>query len=62
VPALDDVTVVAAPSTGDTFAVDGNRQLVVAVPEDEVAAFESALGRLDEPRLSVVTSPASGAP
>ncbi|GAA3835333.1 hypothetical protein [Nocardioides panacisoli] len=61
-PALDDVTVLAAPAGDGAFAVDGNRQLVVAVPEDEVPAFEAVLGRLDEPRLSVVTSPASGAP
>ena len=61
-PALDDVTVVSAPGSDATFAVDGDRQLVVAVPDGDVPAFEALLGRLDEPRLAVVTSPASGAP
>ncbi|HWJ82020.1 MAG TPA: hypothetical protein VNS55_07275 [Nocardioides sp.] len=56
-PALADVTVVDAPPMDDAFAVSGTRQLVLAVPEDDVPAFEALLSALDEPRLHVITQP-----
>lgn len=53
-PALESVTVVAAPPVEESFAVTGTRQLVVAVADDEAAAFEALLGRLDDPVVRVL--------
>lgn len=57
-PALEEVTVVDAPAAAEGFgATPGVRQLVLAVPEAEVAGFYALLGRYDDPRLSVVRRP-----
>ncbi|WP_284534358.1 hypothetical protein [Nocardioides sp. T2.26MG-1] len=54
VPPLEDVTVVDAPALETTFgATTGRRQLVLAVPEAAAAAFLDALGRVDDPLLTV---------
>lgn len=54
VPPLEDVTVVDAPDLETTFgATTGRRQLVLAVPEADAAAFLDALGRVDNPLLTV---------
>lgn len=51
--ALDDVTVTDAPAPGESLAPTGERQVVVAVPEDEVAAFHARLARAGDAVLSV---------
>lgn len=53
-PALSGVTVVAAPSYDDTFAVTGARQLVVAVDDERAAAFEQLLGSLQDPVIRIL--------
>jgi len=54
-PELVAATVVDAPSIDATFgSTTGRRQLVLAVPEDDAAAFLAAVGRADQPRLTVV--------
>lgn len=53
-PALSAVTVVAAPSYDDTFAVSGTRQVVVAVEDERAAAFERQLGKLDDPVIRIL--------
>lgn len=53
-PALEGVTVVAAPEYDDTFAVNGTRQLVVAVDSDTAADFERLLGGLQQPVIRVL--------
>jgi len=54
-PTLSDATVVDAPAIESTFgAASGRRQLVLAVPAADAAAFLEALGRVDNPRLTVV--------
>ncbi|MBS4752594.1 hypothetical protein KG112_07200 [Nocardioides sp. zg-ZUI104] len=53
-PALSEVTVVAAPSYDDTFAVTGARQLVVAVEEERAAEFERLLGALQDPVIRIL--------
>lgn len=54
-PALAGVTVVAAPESASGFgAVAGQRQLVLAVPEDAAATFLGALAGIDQPVLTVV--------
>ncbi|MBM7515779.1 hypothetical protein [Nocardioides nitrophenolicus] len=53
-PALDGVTVVAAPAYDDTFAVGGARQLVVAVEDDRAATFEALLGSLQDPVIRIL--------
>jgi hypothetical protein len=53
-PPLEDATVVDAPDLESTFgATTGRRQLVLAVPESDAAAFLAALGRVDNPVLTV---------
>lgn len=55
VRSLDDATVVDAPDLESTFgAATGRRQLVLAVPEADAAAFLEALGRAESPVLTVV--------
>lgn len=52
---LSGATVVDAPSIDATFgSVTGRRQLVLAVPAQEAAAFLEQLGRAREPTLTVV--------
>ena len=54
-PVIAEATVVDAPSIEVGFASPtGRRQLVLAVPEADVAAFFDALARVDEPVLTVV--------
>lgn len=53
-PALSGVTVVAAPSYDDGLAVSGTRQVVVAVDDERAAAFERALGKLDDPVIRIL--------
>ncbi|GAA4808309.1 hypothetical protein GCM10025786_10260 [Nocardioides caeni] len=53
-PALSEVTVVAAPSYDDTFAVTGARQLVVVVDDERAAAFEQLLASLDDPVIRIL--------
>lgn len=53
-PALQAVTVVAAPSIDDTFGTSGERQLDLAVPEPEAQAFFELLNSFDDPVLTVV--------
>lgn len=57
-PALAEVTVVDAPEPDASFgATAGLRQLVLAVPEDEVTGFYTLLGTMQDPVLSVVRRP-----
>jgi hypothetical protein len=54
-PVLADATVVDAPSADSGFgAASGLRQLVLAVPEADAAAYFAAVGRVDNPQLTVV--------
>ncbi|GAB2445883.1 hypothetical protein GCM10027062_28590 [Nocardioides hungaricus] len=54
-PLLEEVTVVDAPPLESTFGTaTGRRQLVLAVPADAAAAFLAALGRVEQPVLTVV--------
>ncbi len=55
--ALSAVTVVEAPAVDESFAVDGTRQLVLAVPEEDVAPFQSLVGRIDAPVIDVIQRP-----
>lgn len=54
--ALTDVTVVAAPTVEETFAVSGMRQIVVAVPADDVEEFQALLASMEDPVLSLTAS------
>ena len=55
VPALAAATVVDAPDLETTFgSATGRRQLVLAVPDADAAAFLDALGRTESPVLTVV--------
>jgi hypothetical protein len=51
--ALEDVRVVAATSDDDSFTPTGERRVELAVPDTDVAAFYSLLGRLSTPVLSL---------
>lgn len=53
-PALGAVTVVAAPTYDDTFAVTGARQLVVAVDDAAAVEFEQLLASLQEPVIRIL--------
>ncbi|MCD4526428.1 hypothetical protein [Nocardioides sp. cx-173] len=53
-PALQAVTVVAAPGLDDTFGASGERQLDLAVPERDAQAFFELLNSFDSPVLTVV--------
>lgn len=52
--ALRGVSVVAAPALSDSFGTSGERQLDLAVPEDEAAAFFELLNSLESPVLTVL--------
>lgn len=57
-PALSEVTVVDAPEIDAGFgATTGLRQLVLAVPEDDVTGFYALLDGLQDPAISVVRRP-----
>lgn len=53
-PALSEVTVVAAPSYDDSFAVTGARQLVVAVDDERAVAFERLLAGMEDPVIRIL--------
>lgn len=53
-PALEAVSVVAAPPVAESFAVTGARQLVVAVPQADAVAFEELHNALDSPTVRVL--------
>jgi hypothetical protein len=53
-PALRAVTVVAAPALDDTFGAAGERQLDLAVPEEDAQALFELLNSFDGPVLTVV--------
>lgn len=53
-PALQAVTVVAAPALEDAFGTSGERQLDLAVPERDAQGFFELLNSLDDPVLTVV--------
>jgi hypothetical protein len=54
-PVLEAATVVDAPSLEATFGTTtGRRQLVLAVRDGDAAAFLGALGRVDQPVLTVL--------
>lgn len=56
-PALEAVTVVDAPPVEESFAVTGTRQLVVAVPAADAAAFQKLFSSLDDPVVRVHKMP-----
>jgi hypothetical protein len=57
-PALDAVTVVAAPRPHEVFGgSQSRRQLTVAVPEKQAQAFFGLLAQGDDPALTVVLRP-----
>jgi len=57
-PALAEVTVVDAPEPDAGFgSTTGMRQLVLAVPEDEVTDFYTLLDSMQDPAISVVRRP-----
>jgi hypothetical protein len=53
-PILTEVSVLDAPALDAGFGTTGRRQLVLAVPDDEVDDFFAILGSLDNPVLTVV--------
>lgn len=53
-PALQAVTVVAAPGLDDTFGASGQRQLDLAVPEAAAQDFFELLNSYDNPVLTVL--------
>jgi hypothetical protein len=57
-PALAEATVVDAPAPDASFgATSGLRQLVLAVPEEEVAGFYALLGSMQDPAIHVTLDP-----
>ena len=57
-PALAEVTVVDAPEPDASFGTTaGLRQIVLAVPEQEVADFHTLLDSVQDPLISVVRRP-----
>ena len=57
-PALAEATVVDAPAPDASFgSMSGLRQLVLAIPEDEVAGFYELLGSIADPVISIVLNP-----
>ncbi|GAB3772921.1 hypothetical protein FB382_002747 [Nocardioides ginsengisegetis] len=53
-PALSGVTVVDAPPVDEGFSTTGKRQLVLAVAQEDAAAFFALLGSLEDPVVTVV--------
>jgi len=53
-PVLSEVTVLDAPPVDESFAVSGQRQLVLGVTDAEARQFFRATGSLDAPALTVV--------
>ncbi|MDN4160257.1 hypothetical protein [Nocardioides abyssi] len=52
-PVLDDVVVVDVPALDDGFGASGQRQLVVAVPEEDAEEFFARLARVEAPVTTV---------
>ncbi|GGO71284.1 hypothetical protein [Nocardioides deserti] len=52
-PVLDDVVVVDVPALDDGFGATGERQLVVAVDEDDAEDFFARLSRVENPVTTV---------
>lgn len=55
--ALSGVSVVDAPPLADSFGSSGKKQLVLAVPKDQVAAFFGLLQSTQQPTITVVRRP-----
>ncbi len=53
-PVLTGVTVLEAPPAGESFAVSGQRQVVLGVTEAEARGFFRATGSVDTPVLTIV--------
>lgn len=53
-PVLSEVTVLAAPPAGESFAVSGQRQVVLGVTEAEARRFFRATAAADAPALTIV--------
>lgn len=53
-PALSEVMVVDAPTPEDSFAVSGERQLVLAVAAERVGDFYASLDAMSDPVVTVV--------
>ena len=51
---LAGATVLEAPALDDVLAVSGRRQVVLAVSEDDAAAYFRATGAVTDPVLTVV--------
>ena len=51
---LSAVTVIDAPALDEGFAVSGKRQLVLGVTEEQASDFFAAVGKVDNPVLTVV--------
>jgi hypothetical protein len=53
-PVLDGVTVIDAPASAESFAVSGERQLVLGVSADDAERYFRVLGTFEEPVLTVL--------
>ena len=53
-PVLTGVTVLEAPPPGESFAVSGQRQVVLGVTDEEAQQFFRASGSVDAPALTIV--------
>lgn len=53
-PVLTSVTVLDAPPVGESFAVSGQRQVVLGVTDSEAQQFFRATGSADNPTLTIV--------
>ncbi|GAB2986293.1 hypothetical protein [Nocardioides montaniterrae] len=51
--ALSGVTVLAAPGYADSFAVDGTRQIVLAVPASMVEVYERRIAAMQQPTVDL---------
>ena len=51
---LTGVTVIEAPPLGESFAVSGQRQVVLGVTDAEAQRFFRATGSVDAPALTIV--------
>ena len=53
-PVLTGVAVIDAPPVGESFAVSGQRQVVLGVNDSEVQQFFRETGSVDDPALTIV--------
>lgn len=56
-PVLSEVTVIDAPALEEGFAVSGQRQVVLAVTEQDASRFFRATGEADSPVLTILRRP-----